>query len=304
MLTRRDPWVNMLRATIGCFGASIGGAEAITVLPFDTALGLPDDLGRRVARNTQSILHDESSLARVIDAAGGSWYVETLTDQLAEKAWSTFVEIERTGGALAALDDGTIDRLISPTRAARADDIAHRRSPITGVSEYADAGEEPVVRPPAPAAPSDGPLPVVRWAEQFEALRDRSDAARERPRVFLAAIGPVSAYTARIGFVGNLYQSAGIEPIVGSGTPDDMVDEFTASGTTVVCLCASDKVYADTAGWVAKALREAGAEHVWLAGKPGDREEADRASGIDGYLYAGCDAVAILAATLEQLGVS
>lgn len=303
MISRRDPWVNMLRGTIACFAAAVGGAESITVLPFDTALGLPDDLGRRMARNTQSILHDESSLARVIDAAGGSWYVEALTDQLAEKAWSTFIAIERAGGASASLDNGTIAGLLAPVRAARAADIAHRRAPLTGVSEFAFVGEQPVVREPAPASPAGGPLPVFRWAEPFEQLRDRSDAAAERPRVFLAAIGPVAAYTARVGFAGNLFQAGGIDVVVGSGTPDDMVDEFVASGTSVVCLCSSDRVYGETAGWVAKALREAGADHVWLAGQPGDREDADRASGIDGYVYAGCDAVDVLSRTLEQLGV-
>ena len=304
MFSRRDPWVNLLRATIGCFAAAVGGAQAITVLPFDSALGLPDDLGRRMARNTQSILHDESSLARVIDAAGGSWYVETITDQLAERAWEHFVAIERAGGALAALDNGTILSLITPVRAARADEIAHRRAPLTGVSEFAFVGEEPVVREPAPAPLAGGPLTAHRWPEAFEQLRDRADAQPERPRVFLAAFGPVSAYTARVGFAGNLFQAGGIEPVVGSGTPDDMVDEFVASGSTVVCLCSSDRHYEETAGWVAKALREAGAEFVWLAGKPGEREEADRASGVDGWLYAGCDAVAVLEQTLDQLGVS
>src|SRR6185369_6900437 len=127
---RRDPWVNMLRTTVACFAAAVGGADAITVLPFDAALGLPDDLARRLARNTQSILHDESSLGRVLDAAGGSWYVESLTDALAERAWAGFTAIERAGGALAALDDGTIATRIEQTRHRRADDIAHRRAPL------------------------------------------------------------------------------------------------------------------------------------------------------------------------------
>jgi methylmalonyl-CoA mutase len=304
MLSRRDPWVNLLRATVGCFAAAVAGAESITVLPFDSAVGLPDDLGRRMARNTQSILHDESSLARVIDAAGGSWYVETLTDQLAEKAWATFVEVERAGGALTALDDGTLEQIIAPARERRAADIAHRRAPLTGVSEFADVAEAPVMREPAPIAVQSGPLPARRWAEPFEQLRDRADAVPGRPKVFLAAIGPVASYTARVGFASNLFQAAGIVPVVGSGTPDDMVDEFIASGTPVVCLCSSDRVYEETAGWVAKALREAGAEFVWLAGRPGDREDADRASGIDGYLYGGCDALHVLRTTLDQLGVT
>src|SRR5581483_1605094 len=139
-------------------------------------IGVSDDFARRIARNTQTILHDESSLARVIDAAGGSWFVESLTDQLAEQAWDVFLTIERAGGALAALDGGTIEELIAPVRRRRFDDIAHRRAPITGVSEFALIDEAPVVRAPLPAAP-DGLLPRIRYAEAFEALRDRSDAA-------------------------------------------------------------------------------------------------------------------------------
>src|SRR6202012_2857666 len=112
---------NLLRATIGCFAAAVGGADAITVAPFDSALGRPDDFARRIARNTQSILHDEASMGRVLDAGGGSWYVEARTDALAGKAWAGFTAIERAGGASAALEDGTLDRLLSTARAARHD---------------------------------------------------------------------------------------------------------------------------------------------------------------------------------------
>src|SRR6202012_5109548 len=108
MMTRRDPWVNMLRTTVACLAAALGGADAITVLPFDDALGLPDDFARRIARNTQALLHDESSLGRVIDPAGGSWYVEHLTDQLARAAWEQFQLTERDGGLRAALDGGQV----------------------------------------------------------------------------------------------------------------------------------------------------------------------------------------------------
>jgi methylmalonyl-CoA mutase len=296
MMTQRDPWVNMLRTTIGCFAAAVGGAEAITVLPFDAALGLPDDFARRIARNTQAILHDESSLARVIDAAGGSWYIESLTDQLAEKAWSTFTAIERGGGAPAALDGGTIAGLLATTRDARAADIAHRRAPITGVSEFAFIAEPPVVRDPAPTPPNGG-LPRIRYAQDFERLRDRSDAAPTRPTVFLAALGPVAAHAARVGFAGNLFQAAGIQPVVGTGALDDIVAAFRDSGSAVACLCSSDKVYADAAEPTVAALRAAGAQHIWLAGKL-------EVPGVDGLLFAGCDALSALRTTLDRLGVS
>jgi methylmalonyl-CoA mutase len=309
MMTQRDPWVNMLRTTIACFAAAVGGAEAITVAPFDSAIGLPDDLARRIARNTQSILHDESSLARVVDAAGGSWYVESRTDQLAITAWQAFTEIERAGGALAALDSGAVGELLATSREQRAANIATRRDPITGVSEFAFIGEDPVTRPAARPAGS-GLLPTIRYAERFELLRDRSDAhfasTGARPKIVLAALGAIGAYTGRLAFASNLFQAAGIEPVVATGDPVDLCATFAASGSPVACLCSSDKVYAEFGAAAAKALTEAGVAHLWLAGRPPERidkrivlEEA----GVDGYLYAGCDVLAVLQASLDELGV-
>jgi methylmalonyl-CoA mutase len=291
MLTRRDPWVNMLRTTIGCFAAAVGGADAITVLPFDSAIGRSDDFGRRIARNTQSILHDESSLARVVDAAGGSWFVESLTHELAARAWDVFTRIERAGGALAALNRGAIGELLAQTRSTRATDIAHRRAPITGVSEFAFVAEVAVEREPSPPEPTGGLLPQVRYAEDFERLRDRSDAAPERPRVFLATLGPFAAHSARAGFAANLFQAGGIDCVTGS------VEQFADAGTPVACLCSSDKIYADEADAAVQALRAAGARFVWLAGK-------GEVPGVDDTIFAGCDALAALDRTLDVLGVS
>ncbi len=286
MLTRHDPWVNMLRTTIGCFAAAVGGAESITVLPFDSALGLPDDFGRRIARNTHAILHDESSLARVIDAAGGSWYVETLTEELARSAWDRFTEIERAGGALAALDSGLVPDQIAATRSARAGDIAHRRAPITGVSVFALPGEAAVPRPAAPAQPAGGPLPATRYAEAFEELRDRVEKAEPRPAVFVAVLGPLAAHSARLAFTRNLFNAGGFRVIV-SGP-----DEFADSGAAVACLCSSDAFYDSAGAAGVETLRSSGASHVWIAGR------AD-VTGVDGHLYAGCDALAALRTTLE-----
>jgi methylmalonyl-CoA mutase len=291
MLTKRDPWVNMLRTTIGCFAAAVGGADAITVLPFDAAIGRSDDFARRIARNTQSILHDESSLARVIDAAGGSWFVESLTHQLAEQAWAVFTRIEQTGGALAALNSGAIGEMLARTQAARAADIAHRRAPITGVSEFAFVDEPPVERDPLPAEPSGGLLPQLRYAAEFEQLRDRSEAAPQRPRVFLATLGPFAAHSARAGFAANLFQAGGIECVTGP------VEQFRDAGTPVACLCSSDKVYADEAETAAQSLRAAGAQQVWLAGKA-------EVPGVDGTVFAGCDALDVLRSVLTTVGVA
>ncbi|WP_327673165.1 MULTISPECIES: methylmalonyl-CoA mutase family protein [unclassified Streptomyces] len=293
MMSRRDPWVNMLRTTVASLAAGAGGADSVTVLPFDHALGLPDAFARRIARNTSTILIEESHLARVVDPAGGSWYVERLTDELAHAGWEFFQEIEKAGGQAAALRSGLVRERLAATWEARSKKLATRREPVTGVSEFPSLAEKTVVREPAPA-PLSGGLPRVRRDEAFEALRARSDAhlatTGARPRVYLAALGPAAAHTARVGFAANLFQAGGIEPVT-DGT-------FEESGAREACLCSSDTVYEEEAEATARALREAGADQVFLAGRPGTY------AGVDTYVFAGCDAVAVLTATLDRMGVS
>jgi methylmalonyl-CoA mutase len=298
MMTARDPWVNMLRTTVACFAAGVGGADAVTVRPFDARLGLPDAFARRVARNTASLLVDEAGAARVIDPAGGSWYVERLTADLAERAWDWFQEIERAGGMPAALGALVPERLAA-TWAGRADAIAHRRDPITGVSEFPNLAERLPARAPAPSVARRGGLPEVRYAEPFEALRDAADAHPVRPKVFLATIGPIARHTARASFAANLFQAGGVETETAGPLTDPaaIAGRFRESGTTVACLCSSDDLYAEHAAPVAAALREAGATRVWLAGTAGY-------DGVDGNVYAGCDAIAVLRTTLDDLGVT
>jgi methylmalonyl-CoA mutase len=290
MMTARDPWSNLLRTTLACFGAGVGGADAVTVRPFDTALGLPDDLARRVARNTQAILLDEAHLARVADPAGGSWYVESRTEALARAAWDWFTTVERAGGIVPALRSGLVADRLAATWEHRSRRLAHRQDPITGVSEFPDVDEHVPARPPAPAHPPGG-LPRRRYAHVFEALRDRADAAPERPVVHLVTLGPVAAHTARVTFAANLFAAGGIRTVTRG--PGDAVP-----AGAVVCLCASDRIYAEQAERVAAALRTAGAAKVWLAGRPASY------AGVDAYLFAGCDAVQVLETTLDDLGAA
>ncbi|MFF5184194.1 methylmalonyl-CoA mutase family protein [Streptomyces sp. NPDC000345] len=293
MMSRRDPWVNMLRATVATLAAGAGGADSVTVLPFDDALGLPDAFARRIARNTSTILIEESHLARVIDPAGGSWYVERLTDELARAGWEFFQWIEGSGGQAAALRSGELGRRLADTWQARSTGLAKRREPVTGVSEFPFLAEKPVVREAAPE-PRSGGLPRVRRDEAFEALRARSDAhlaaTGSRPRIHLTALGPAAAHTARLTFASNLFQAGGIEPVT-EGT-------FEESGASEACLCSSDALYEERAAAEAARLKAAGAAHVFLAGRPGQYPD------VDGYVFAGCDAVAVLSATLDRMGVS
>jgi methylmalonyl-CoA mutase len=293
MTTQRDPWVNLLRTTVACFAAGVGGADAVTVQPFDAALGLPDSFSRRIARNTQSLLVEEGHLARVLDPAGGSWYVEALTDSLARAAWDWFTEIERAGGLVAALDSGLVRDRIAAAWDERAKRVATRTDAITGVSEFPNLAEKLPSREPLAWQPPSGGLPRVRAAQEFEELRDAADAAAERPKVYLATLGPVARHTARAAFAGNLFQAGGLETPSGDG-----VAGLADAGTTVACMCGTDRDYAESAATLAKELREAGATQVWLAGKP------DLAvDGVDGYVFAGCDALDVLRTVHDQLGV-
>jgi methylmalonyl-CoA mutase len=146
VLTQRDPYVNMLRDTVCCFAAAIGGAQVITCEPFDKAIGLPDAFSRRIARNTHAILAEESHAGRVVDPAGGSWMVESLTDDLCETAWPIFQEIESRGGMPVALQSGWISSQIESAFGKRLDRISSRRDAVTGVSEFPNLGEAPVER--------------------------------------------------------------------------------------------------------------------------------------------------------------
>ncbi|MFE7133281.1 methylmalonyl-CoA mutase family protein [Streptomyces sp. NPDC057638] len=309
MMARRDPWVNMLRTTVASLAAGVGGADAVTVLPFDHALGLPDAFARRIARNTSTILVEESHVGRVADPAGGSWYVERLTEDLADAAWAWFQEIERAGGQAAALRSGLVAERTAATWRERRRKLATRREPVTGVSEFPLLTEDPVVRDPAPAAPGGG-LPKVRRDEPFEALRARSDAhlaaTGARPRIFLAALGPAAAHTARAGFAANLFQAGGIEPVHDPVSVDatTAADAFAASGADLACICSSDALYAELAAPVAVALKAAGARQIYLAGRPGDQRESWEEAGVDAFVSLGSDAVALLTAALDRIGVA
>jgi methylmalonyl-CoA mutase len=225
MLTRRDPWNNILRATLACFSAGVGGADAITVAPFDAAIGQSDRLARRIARNVHALLVEESHVARVIDPAGGSWYVEDLTDQLAAKAWAWFQEIERSGGLRASLGAGLIAGRLAASRDERRDALARRREAVTGVSEFPLIGETLLSRPAA-ARPADAPagLPRIRWSQWYEELRDRADvhalATGSPPALTLAPLDASRASAARAGQVTALLAPAGITTIALSAAAD------------------------------------------------------------------------------------
>jgi methylmalonyl-CoA mutase len=315
MMTRRDPAVNILRTTIAVFAAGLGGADAITALPFTSAIGLPDRFARRVARNTQLVLLEESNLAKVADPAAGAGGIEDLTAQLCAAAWTQFQEIEQAGGAAAALEAGLIQNRVAATRTEREKNVARRRDPLTGTSEFPDIHEgaahvlDVAPRPSTGGTPSFAALPRIRLAAPFEALRDASDralaATGARPKVFLANLGKLSDFTARTLFARNFFEVGGIEAVSNDGFASraGMVAAFKASGAKLACLCSSDAIYQQQAVEAATALGAAGATHLYLAGRPGELEGALKQAAVQDFVYVGCDVLAVLRAAQRQLGL-
>ena len=285
MMSKYDPWVNMLRTTVAAFGAGVGGADSVTVLPFDSVLGRPDAFGRRIARNTSSLLIAESHVAHVADPAGGAYAVEKLTDDLARAGWAELGRIEEAGGIEAALADGSMRARIDETVARREEEVARRRRPLTGVTEFPHLAEVLPEREPDETVGR-----VRRYGASFEALRD--DPATTP--VFLATMGSVAAHTARATFASNLLAAGGIAVDVAG--PTATADELVAAydGQPVVCLAGSDPTYAELAPAAITALRDAGARWVILAGKPDDLD-------VDDSCAMGVDALAFLNRTREHL---
>ena len=301
MLTRRDAYGNILRSTIAVAAAGLGGADAITVLPHTATLGLPDAFARRVARNMQLVLLEESNLARVAEPAAGSGAFEALTEQLCLAAWTQFQEIEHAGGAWAALESGLVQRNVAAVRAARQQAVACGKEILTGTNAYPDIAETPpAVLDVAPrAAASDDaatvtapPLLRLRLAEPFEALRDKSDrmfaATGARPKVFLATLGTPEEFTPRANFVQNFFEAGGIEALSGA------ISDYQAARARIACLCASAKVPEPELASAAAALKRNGARRIYFARWPAAREDILRAAGVQTFIDEGCDALATL----------
>lgn len=306
MMTKRDPWNNMLRTTAATLGAAFGGADAITVLPYTWALGRPDAFAYRIARNTQIVAQEESWLGRVADPAGGAWYVESLTAELAANAWQRFQDIEKTGGIIKSLESGTLQREITATARVRDTAIATGKQLLTGTSAFPLLGSDGITVTPWPIAPAltgqglTSPLAPHQLSAPFEELRDAADRVTNRtghtPTVFLASMGTIADHTARTTWVKNQLAVAGIASLVSDGyaTADDAAAAFSATSTRTACVCSSDAIYADIGAKTVKALIEAGAERVLVAGRPGDLETELRKAGVDQFIFAGQNAIEFL----------
>jgi methylmalonyl-CoA mutase len=310
MLTRVDPSVNLLRNTVACFAASVGGADAVTVEPHD---GLVEPtggsvLGQRMARNTQTILAEESHLSRVIDPAGGSWYVEWLTDAVAKEAWAWFRQIEAEGGMVAALDSRLVQDRIAATWDVRISHLAHRTDIITGVSDFPNV-TDPV--PPAPAARTgpEGSLPRHRYPERFEELRGRTEAYErlhgERPVVLLVQLGTPGEYTARATYARSFFETAGLEvtSFDVTGDAETLREAVSEHRATLSCLCSTDANDLAHGADVLGVLRGTAVRRRYVAGHPGALASTLEPAGADRFIYTGCDVLDSLDEALSVAGV-
>ncbi|WP_210650352.1 methylmalonyl-CoA mutase family protein [Nocardioides sp. SYSU D00065] len=287
MTSRRDPWVNMLRGTVAAFAAGVGGADAITVVPFDEPLGAPDAFGRRIARNTSSLLIEESHVAAVADPAGGAYAVERLTDDLAAAAWAELGRIEADGGALADDARQGVKQRVRQVAAVRDAQVADRSRPLTGVSEFPHLAEALPERDPG----------IHRYVRHYGWAYEDMRAEPAAHPVFLATMGSVAAHTARATFAANLFAAGGVSVETVGAT--EGVAEVTAAyaGQRVVCLAGTDAAYAEWGADLVAALRAAGASYVVLAGRPGERTVTD----VDDSCAMGVDALGFLGRIREEL---
>lgn len=325
MITRDDPSVNILRGTIACFAAAAGGAEAITVLPYDTAAGLPDAHSRRVARNTQTLLAAEAHVGAVTDPAGGAWFVESLTDHYVDLAWRYVQGLESGGGLADAGMRALLRRNVVAVDQMRLDRLATRELGLTGVSMFPLAGEVPLQRTPraeavAPTgtdaatgqeAAAELALPRSWDSLPFEMLRDRTAAAAleaERPAVALVCVGARKDFGPRETFAANVLGVAGIVPVAVEVDPaaddldaavaDALHAAFEQRVPPVAVVAAAPATNAEHGEAVATALRGAGVGGVVVAGKASELPSADSS------VATGDDVIAFLTQLLDAMGVS
>lgn len=296
MMSAVDPWVNMLRCTVATFAAAVGGAEAIAVTPFDAECGAPESFGHRIARNTGLILAQEGHIGQVADPGAGSGVVEDLTDQICVHAWALLQRCEATGGMAQAISSGLVTEHLEQTYSRRALELATRKRPVTGVSEFPQADEQPLERQVRQVLPEiDQALPRRRDSEVFEALRILAQESGS-PKIPVVVLGPLKDHTARLGFVRNLLAVAGLT--VTTMTVQDIATECAQD--PVVIVAGAPGGYAEHGAAAVAALREQGVGHIVAAGR--DAEWGEASEVVDEYVNVATNTVEFLMMTLQRFG--
>lgn len=298
-----DAHVNLLRSQTETMSAALAGVDSITTTPFDVPYKRPDAFSERIARNQQFLLKEESHLDKVVDPAGGSYYVETLTVSLAGEAWKLFLEVEDKGGFLACINDNSIQKAVKTTAEKRHVDVARRKEILLGTNQYPNINETAAQKIETEGcgcgchhgnenAEGEG-LPTKRAASDFEALRLATEAASNRPKVFMLTIGNLAMRLARAQFSTNFFGCAGYEIIdnLGFDTVQQGVDAALEKGADVIVLCSSDDEYAALAPEAFKYLD--GRAMFVVAGAPACMDDL-KAVGINDFIHVRCNVLETL----------
>jgi methylmalonyl-CoA mutase len=302
-----DIYVNMLRTATEGFSGVIGGVDSLEIDRFDALVNEGTEFASRIARNQQLILAEEAHFGKVIDPAGGCYYTESLTSELAGKAWQLMQELEAEGGMIKALRAGKIHELIAPIAKARIDAVHSRKDVFVGVNMYANPDDKAKPEAGSKAAPKDpavalehGALSKKRAVADLEALRIRISQAK--PKIFLLTMGKLAEYKARADFASGFFAVGGFEIIIGSGFSeiDEAVQAAKASGAKAFCLCSTDENYESL---VAPLCEQLGHTMI-LAGYPKDKVEEYSRLGIDIFIHLRANLYDTLAELANKLEVN
>jgi methylmalonyl-CoA mutase len=306
-----DPYVNVLRLTTECMSAAIGGANAITILPFSNTYKEADDFSTRIARNIQIILKEESYLDKVIDPSAGSYYIESLTDEIAQLAWNQFKKIEEVGGMLTVMENGQLKKDIEKVAAQRDMDIAMRKTPVLGTNIFPNQNETMLEEYTNKiVTDEDAYLKLYRGAEAFETLRLATERFVKQggncPKVFLATYGNLSMRKARATFAANFFACAGYEIMceIFSKEIETTVNEIIDSKAGILVICSSDEEYAQYAGELSAAIKAKNPNiRVVIAGYPKEMAESLMANGVDDFIHVRVNVVETLTKFQNQFGI-
>ena len=290
-----DAHVNLLRSMTETMSAALAGVNSIETLPFDLQYKQPDEFSERIARNQQLLLREESHLDKVVDPAGGSYYIETLTASIAEQAWKLFLETQEAGGFEALLAKGEIQGKVNESGIKRHTDVARRKEILLGTNQYPNFNEKALDKIEkcgcscgcGEEKPADGAVAYLnfdRAASQFEQLRLDTERSAKRPKVFMLTIGNLAMRLARAQFSANFFGCAGYEIIdnIGFNTVKEGIDAAMEKGADVVVLCSSDDEYAQFAPEAFKELN--GRAEFVVAGAPACMDEL-KAQGIENFIH-------------------
>ena len=295
-MTLFDSHVNLLRTMTETMSAALAGVDSIETLAFDECYTTPDEFSERIARNQQVLLREESHLNKVVDPAGGSYYIETLTSSIAAQAWKVFNEIEDKGGFEAMLKKGEIQAKVNESGVKRHVDVARRKEILLGTNQYPNFNEKGLEKAQEESAKcgcgcgaevQDGAVEFLnmdRAASQFEQIRLDTERSSHRPKVFMLTIGNLAMRLARAQFSGNFFGCAGYEIIdnIGFNTVKEGIDAAVAAGADVVVLCSSDDEYAQ---YAPEAFKELDGRALFVvAGAPACMEEL-KAQGIENFIH-------------------